>query len=127
MRRPAAGITIPVEVDRVHDGDTVYVRRHGSNVVYHVRLLDCWAPELNTPAGKKSKQYAEELLKQAKEIYLTVYFGNLNGDYIDAIGKLTSMGRVLGDIWIDEETTLSAAMVGGFHASRAKLKRGDLI
>lgn len=120
MKRPPAGLTIPVRLAKVQDGDTVYVTREGSNVVYHVRLLNCWAPELNTEAGKRSKEYAEQVLNRVKQLYLTIYFETLTGDFIDVLGKLTSMGRLLGDLWVDEETTLSQVMTGGFHATKTK-------
>ncbi len=87
--------------------------------------MDCWAPELNTDAGKRAKKFAEDILSRAKELYVTVYLDALVGDAIDAVGKLTTMGRVLGEIWIDEDTTLSQAMVGGFHATKTKPKGAE--
>lgn len=124
MRRPRSGITLPVELSRVIDGDTIEVHRLGSNAVYKVRLLDCWCAEMNTEDGRRAKQYAESVLRKAKELYVSIYFDSLDGDLIDVVGKLTTMGRVLGDIWVDDDTTLSQVMVNGFHATKTKQKKG---
>ena len=42
MLAPEPGLTLDATVIRVIDGDTIVCE---SRVQYHVRLIDCWAPE----------------------------------------------------------------------------------
>ncbi len=120
MNRPPENYTRKVELIKVQDGDTVYVNRCGVHEVWKIRLKDCWADELSTPEGKAAKAYAQELLSKAKVLYCTVYLESFDGGFTDLLRSVTTMGRIIGDIWIDEHTTLSQAMVAGGHATAEK-------
>lgn len=92
---PPPGITIDADVVRVIDGDTIVV---ASTVEYHVRLLDCWAPESRTKdtaekeRGLKSKARMNELVTgKAVRVHLPG-----QSDITDMV----TLGRVLGRVWI---------------------------
>jgi endonuclease YncB( thermonuclease family) len=120
MKRPPEGLTLRVELVKVQDADTIYVKRRGSRFVYHIRLDECWAPENKTEAGDRATAFARSVVAKAKKLYLTIGLGKLNGDLVNVVGKLTTMGRVLGHIWIDDNTTLSEVMVKNGHATVKK-------
>lgn len=122
---PPRGITIDGTVIRVIDGDTVVVR---SCVEYHVRLLDCWAPESRTldlkekSKGLKSKARMQTL---ATGKPVRVHLPG-NGDLSDTI----TLGRVLGRVWIlngdrPESCDLSSIMVAEKLATAIKPKTAD--
>lgn len=121
---PAPGICIDGDVVRVIDGDTIVVR---STVEYHVRLLDCWAPEsrtknLNAKArGLKSKARMQAL---AEEQSVRVW----SPAHAD-VTQMVTMGRILGRVWIrngDEvaPSDLSSIMVSEGLATTEKQKPG---
>jgi endonuclease YncB( thermonuclease family) len=92
---PPRGITLDAEVVRVIDGDTIVV---ASTVEYHVRLLDCWAPESRTKdaaekeRGLKSKARMNELVTgKAVRVHLPG-----QSDITDMV----TFGRVLGRVWL---------------------------
>lgn len=119
---PPKGMTIDGTVVRVIDGDTIVVE---SRVEYHVRLLDCWAPESRTKdAAEKQRGLAAKTRMQ-----------QLAGDkpvrvFLPAADDLTdmmTMGRLLGRVWIlngDAPTTpdLSTIMVSERFATPEKLQ-----
>ena len=124
-RCPPRGITIDGTVIRVIDGDTVVVR---SCVEYHVRLLDCWAPESRTldlkekSKGLKSKARMQQL---ATDKAVRVHLPG-NGDLSDTI----TLGRVLGRVWVlngdrPESCDLSSIMVTEKLATAIKPKTAD--
>jgi len=121
MRRPPYGLCFPCEVLRVIDGDTVVVaRRLASGQLsphrWRIRLLGCWAPERNTPEGREAKAEAERLL--AKVEFPSVFIpGPLDAE--DILSG-TTLGRLLGHVFIDARTTLSEAMVARGMATREK-------
>jgi endonuclease YncB( thermonuclease family) len=121
MSAPAAGLTIDGTVVRAIDGDTIVVT---SSVEYHVRLLDCWAPESRSrdlqekSRGLKAKARMTELT-QGKSVRV----------FLPASGSLTEMftlGRLLGRAWILDpsgqpcEVDLSTTMVAEQLATRQK-------
>lgn len=117
---PPPGITIDGTVIRVIDGDTVVVR---SSVEYHVRLLDCWAPESRTidaaekQRGLKSKARMVELATgKVVRVHLP---GKSN------VTDMLTLGRVLGRVWILQSglpapTDLSSIMVAEELATATK-------
>lgn len=95
---PPHGITTLCRIVDVYDGDTVVVEIVKTA---RVRLLDCWAPEVKggTPEEKERGYVSRDHLKQLalnKEAVLFVPSAEHR-----AIGEVTSMGRVLGQLWID--------------------------
>jgi endonuclease YncB( thermonuclease family) len=104
----------------VIDGDTVVVR---SEVEYHVRLLDCWAPESRTKdlaektKGLKAKSRMSEI---ATSKPVRVFMPD-SGSVTDMI----TMGRILGRVWITQNgkpdsIDLSGLMVGEGLAAETK-------
>jgi endonuclease YncB( thermonuclease family) len=113
---PSPGLTLDGKVVRVVDGDTIVVE---SRVRYHVRLIDCWAPESRTlDAAEKARGIASK----ARMIELTT--GQtlrvsipLTGDFTDA----TTMSRVLGRAWLEDGRELSEVMVAEGLATKTKV------
>lgn len=117
---PPKGITIDGQIVRVIDGDTVVVRSH---VEYHVRLLDCWAPESRTSNAKektrglRSKARMQQL---ATDKPVRVHLPG-QSDLTDMV----TLGRVLGRIWVLEDNEpapqdLSSIMVAEKLATPTK-------
>lgn len=64
------------KVLNVHDGDTVRLLIDlGFRIAYEadVRLLELWAPELNTPEGKVSQQALAKLIPPGTEVFVNTY------------------------------------------------------
>lgn len=119
---PPRGITIDGTVIRVIDGDTIVVE---SRVEYHVRLLDCWAPESRTKdtAEKQRGLTAKSRMKTLAENKSVRVFLPASEDLTEMI----TMGRMLGRVWIlngDAPTTpdLSTIMVSECLATPTKQK-----
>ncbi len=123
---PQLGLTLDGHVIRVIDGDTIVVR---SFVEYHVRLLDCWAPESRTRdleekgRGLKAKARMIELA-DGKSVRV-----NLPHSSAD-LTELMTMGRVLGRVWLiqdgaPEDLDLSSRMVVEGFATKTKTKGGE--
>lgn len=119
---PPKGITIDGTVVRVIDGDTIVVE---SRVQYHVRLLDCWAPESRTKdtAEKQRGLTAKSRMKTLAEYKSVRVFLPATDDLTEMI----TMGRMLGRVWIlngDAPTTpdLSTIMVSECLATPTKQK-----
>ena len=129
MTMPELGWTTGGRISRVLDGDTVEVEVTRKLVV---RLRNCWAPELepieqrrqwarlnDVPegTGMASHQHLESLA-DGMPVRLHVV-GSPDGDFRDS----TSMGRVIGDVWLRKDgTNLAAAQVAAGHATREKIK-----
>lgn len=131
---PTMGLIVPCKVLEVHDGDTVTVE---FRCTMNIRLIDCWAPELTrqavdkngevilnkktgnpvteaNPDGLRSKT---SLLKMAKDRQ-----GILTIPWNQDIGKMTTMGRILGKLEING-TDMSYEQVRLGRAT--KTKKGD--
>lgn len=111
---PPLGVTLKCRIAEVYDGDTVTVEwTHSARV----RLLDCWAPEIRTKdfAEKERGLAAKKFLQQiaeGKPAILHVPSGEAN-----KFGDLTSMGRVLGDVWVvGNPESLAQRMRASGHA-----------
>ena len=110
---PRPGYTTPAHVVRVLDGDTIEVQIVKT---IHVRLLDCWAPEVKGPSkqqGAESKASLQALLGDGK-IMLEVPTEE-NGE----LAHLFTFGRVLGRIW-SGGIDVAAAMVAAGKATKTK-------
>lgn len=121
---PPRGITVDADVVRVIDGDTIVVR---TSIEYHVRLIDCWAPESRTKDAKeksrglKAKARMQQLAAEGTAV--RVHLPNSSADLTDAI----SMGRILGRVWMIEDgapagADLSSIMVHEGLATTRKVQ-----
>ena len=123
---PPDGLTLPGRIVEVHDGDTVTVE---VTTRMRVRLIDCWAPEVMTDrrvppaeqaaakaAGAASRDYLRQMVSRSPTCRLHIPRTG------DDIGDMTSMGRVLGKIWLDDDATRSVSerMVSSGHATKTK-------
>lgn len=127
---PPEGLTLPGKIVEVHDGDTVTVE---VTTRLRVRLIDCWAPEVMTDrrvppaeqaaakaAGNASREHLQQMVSRSPSCRLHIPRTG------DDIGDMTSMGRVLGKIWLDDDATRSVSerMVSSGHAMKTKQPRG---
>ena len=120
---PPRGLTIDGTVVRVIDGDTIVVE---SRVQYHLRLLDCWAPESRTTDAQEKKRglaSKARMTELATWKNVRVHLPSGGGDITDMI----TLGRVLGRCWLVTDDRpgnedLSAIMVREQLATREKLK-----
>lgn len=101
-------LVVPGFVESVHDGDTLTV---AITMRVDIRLINCWAPELNQPRGKEA---GDELRKFAasKPCIVTVPVGRKLGDSM-------SFGRVVGQVEVEGQD-LSEWMVGRGLATKHK-------
>jgi endonuclease YncB( thermonuclease family) len=125
---PDLGWTTNGRVSRVLDGDTIEVEVTRKFVV---RLRDCWAPELepieqrrkwgvkNIPPGTGAAAHMHlKYLAEGYQVRLHVV-GSPDGDFRDS----TSMGRVIGDVFLLKDgTNLAAAQVQAGHATKERPK-----
>lgn len=116
MRRPPPGLCIPVVVHQVRDADTIVVRLPRSPYRWPIRLIECWAPELKTEAGKKAKAFVEDVVADVDQLYLWI---PAPGEVENLLKNLT-FDRLLGHLFIDSETTLSEMIVRAGHATQHK-------
>lgn len=114
-------IVLPAECIRVIDGDTIVVR---SSILYHVRLIDCWAPESRTKntaekaKGLLSKARMAELAQKGNKLTVAIPIGD---DLSDSI----TLGRILGRVWLEDGRELSEIMVTEGLATKSKIETGD--
>lgn len=116
--QPPLGLTLPCTILKVHDGDTLTVE---VRIVANVRLCgdgkrECWAPELSEPGGIQSRDHlAGMALGSSGRLHIPI------GDKASNISALLTMGRVLGDVWVDDSAeSLSEWQVRTYHASTKK-------
>lgn len=104
---PSPALTAPCKVLSVHDGDTLKVR---IQFEADIRLLDCWAPEItgeSKPEGMKSQQHLQRLaLGQNAIVHIPLNHEN--------IGRATSMGRILGKVYVDGKDMSAEQVKAGF-------------
>jgi len=120
MPCPIPGLTIPVDVVRVIDADTLIVRSRLSGREITVRLAGCDAPEKNTAAGREATQFVEEYLdaKGTMQTLLHVAWpedrdGNGAIDTDELLRQLCSFERVVGSIWVGGYSLAETLMVRG--------------
>lgn len=115
--QPATGYTTDCKITRVIDGDTVVVE---VKQTFHVRLLQCWAPESRTKdleekaKGLAAKENLQSLVEQEDQATL---FVPLSGDLTEAM----TLGRVLGYLWRKGDgVSLNQMQVNGGFATPVK-------
>lgn len=115
---PPTGLTLDCTVVRCIDGDTIEVEVRRT---FHVRLMDCWAPESRT------KDQAEKKLGKAAAANLEsiIPAGSPAVVHIPAsdrgqIGDMTTMSRVVGRVWPKDGDSrdLSQRQVDTGHATK---------
>lgn len=112
-------------VTKIIDGDTVDIE---VKRVIRVRLLDCWAPESKIdPRISPEKQQAEKTAGlKAKQNLATLALNkpvilSVPTDPSGDLMKSTSMGRVLGRVWLSGDTkSLSERQVESGNATLTK-------
>jgi endonuclease YncB( thermonuclease family) len=105
-------ITLPCRVADVYDGDTITVE---ITIPARVRLLDCWAPELNEEGGKESRDNLKKLA-MGKRALIEVPW-----DTSRSLGNLFSFDRLLGKVFVDERTeSLNEVQVSCGFASKSR-------
>ena len=113
MSQPPLGITARAIVKRVLDGDTLDVELV---LPCRVRLLNCWAPELHTEEGKKSKDALCTLSPEGSRVVLQIPTTDAQN-----VKDVFTFGRVLGNIWREgDEDSISHLMVINGHAKPSK-------
>jgi endonuclease YncB( thermonuclease family) len=109
---PAPSITAVAKVLSVRDGDTLKVR---IQFECDVRLLGCWSPEITGAVkleGMKARDNLQRLaLGKTGIVHIPLTSEN--------IGKATSMGRILGRVYVDGKD-LSAEQVKAGFATESK-------
>jgi len=113
---PAEGITIPVVYDRCRDGDTVVVRVTGA-FAWAIRLKDTWCVEGHTPIGKLATAYSASVLSEMDPTDLTLHIPLPRGENLL---KSLSFDRLIGYLFVDENTTLNELLVLESLASTTK-------
>jgi hypothetical protein len=112
---PPAGLVLPCTIERAVDVDTVVVV---VELRLSVRLLDCWGPEKHTPQGQRGKEFTAAIAEKHPQAMLWIPAAKDPA----AILQTTSLGRVLGHLYLDPTTTLSRRIVEAGHASERKPK-----
>lgn len=90
-------------VDRVHDGDTVYVQLDVGfdlTVYTRVRIHGINAPELSTPEGKIARDFAKTLLAAGASVEVVSYGWDKYGGRIDG-SVTTADGRDFATVMLD--------------------------
>ena len=119
-RLPQPGIVLRGKVTGVYDGDTPTVE---CTVRMRVRLLDCWCPEIKGTSGME-KELALKARERAKELALGKEVRLEVPEMGDDLGDSTTMGRLLGRLWIEERgETLNEILVREKLAATAKGRR----
>jgi len=117
---PEPGLCTPAQVVRVIDGDTAVVV---IRFEVHVRLLECWAPEISAAKdaaekarGQASKAFVEKLLaEQGRDVLLAMPL-SADGD----LTRMLTLGRVLGRLYLKDGRDLSAAIRDRGFATKVK-------
>lgn len=109
---PPIGVTTRGTCVHVVDGDTVDVE---VRYVTRVRLLDCWAPEKNTAAGRESAAAMKtRLLSRPVILFVPT-------DQARSLADVLTLDRVLGQVWpCDEQQSISEWMIGNGYATKSK-------
>jgi len=124
MNPPPYGLSVPCKWLRNIDADTVEVRTVMGHIA-KVRLMDCYAPEMDTEEGKKAKAFLDELLSNWED-WLCLFIPlpkDTDGDKELGLHELfrgaISFDRVLGRLWMGS-VEISHYLVTCEHATREK-------
>ena len=104
-------LRVPCTVISVHDGDTATVK---VEFTVNVRLLDCWAPELNTINGVQAKEALKTQIEGKK--------GILEVNLEENLSKMFTFGRILAKISVNEQDSSEFMVKNGF-ATTSKVEK----
>lgn len=112
------GYSGPCTITRVRDGDTVEIGLDDDDpAIWAIRLIDCWAAERHTSAGKAAKHYLEAWCeKNGYDHWLVIPPPKDHEQLL----KNVSFDRIPAHIYVSAELTLSALMVAAGHATETK-------
>lgn len=127
---PPFGLSLPVELVEIRDGDTIVVRLRGMALVWAVRLVDCWCPELHRGAsasrqlGERASEYARQVLQDGPNAGDLRWFiplpeieqGTRN---VNLLSWLT-FDRIPGYLFVGPDQTLNRLLVLAGLASSTK-------
>ena len=126
---PELGWASNGHVIRVIDGDTMEV---AVTRKIRVRLRNCWAPELEPIDQRRQwalKKDIPENSGMASQLHLSRLAEGFQvrvfvaGSPDDEFSDVTSMGRVIGDVYLlKDNTNLAAAQVAAGHATKERPK-----
>jgi endonuclease YncB( thermonuclease family) len=119
MTRPPYGLCLPCRLVRAIDGDTVVVALPGSCREWSIRLLDCWAAEMDTPQGRRAKDFLESRLAGQEGLAV---FVPAPKEPIHLLRQLVTLDRVLARLFLADGRDVSELMVAGGLASPEKPK-----
>ena len=88
-----------------HDADTVKLdidQGFGNSKKCWIRLIDCWAPELDTAEGKKALAYCDNRWPAGTELFVSTR--KPSADFREFEGKQLgqSFARWLGQVYVDD-------------------------
>lgn len=121
FKKSGQAVIVAGKIKDVHDGDTVTV---SVTKEFKVRLLDCWASEINSKdlkekeKGEKARDFLKKILNENEDVYVEI-------PLYDSIEKSFTFGRLLGYIWKDvdgdgQKDNISEIMVENKHATKSK-------
>lgn len=129
MKRPAYGVCLPCQVQRVIDGDTIEVTLLGG-LVWRLRLIDCWCPETRgaeRERGLAAREAAERALAQATAPAVFVPADAAiaeaqQGEPINLL-RFCTFDRVPAYLFLNPHETPNEYLVLCGHAAKAKPPR----
>jgi endonuclease YncB( thermonuclease family) len=114
---PPFGLHVPVTKLTATDGDTVSFWC-GSKRKWRGRLLSCWCPfERGHERWKEGKDTAAEFIAGAKSPSVFIPFQD---DMTDVLETISTLGRLLVYVYLDERNTLNKLMVDAGMASTTR-------
>ena len=126
---PQIGWTTKVDIEDVHDGDTIKVsitRKFSIRLVHeNDDKLIFQAPELKTPEGELSKEYLINLLLEYRDehLYRDNIWKNLTAFFPtnkpEALMDINSFNRLLATVWADDKLVTQEMLDAG-HAKMVK-------
>ncbi len=114
QRKEADLFTFKARVERVVDGDTLYVdvdQGFGKGEFQYLRLRGIDAPEIDTPEGKKAKAFVERSLAKVPYIILTS-------------SRSDKWDRYLADVWIPATSDQRLATEKDIYLNQLLLDEG---
>ncbi len=120
--RPPIGLTLRMEFVRARDGDTIEARVHGSAFVFAIRLIDVWAPELDSKdahlksVAANGRDFITDRCKGGDHLTVFVPFKSTEQPL-----KALTFDRVPAWVYIgDDSVTLNEQIVSEGFASSTK-------
>lgn len=119
--KPVPGLTVPVTITRILDGDTLVAKTPSTAFEWHIRLIDTWAPEKKDKGGPESKAWVEAYVKKHASDQALLHIPFPKKFKANPLALIT-MERLLGYIWVGDEL-LNAEIVKAGHAKKTKTKK----